>query len=586
MEKHFLTTLLYGLFCTLPATAQFRDITQSAGLPLKGYSQGIAIGDYNNDGWEDLYISVETGNNRLCKNNGDGTFSEVADDLGLAFSEKTKTAVWGDFNNDGWLDLYVANLRTADQLLLNEGNGTFENITEQAGISNVTPNPTSVNLADVNQDGFLDIYVSNFKAENILYINNGDLTFTDKTLESGTTDTGSSMGSLFFDYDGDGDQDLYLVHDNIEPNILYENDGTGHFTDVSRATRTNVRGYGMGVAVGDVNNDALPDLYITNLFKNYLLINQGNGTFFERAQPTQTDDFGMGWGTTFLDFNNDGLQDIYVSNDSYFSEFDNVLYENRGDLDGQGVRFEKVAANTQSWQAGYGIACFDHNQDGQTDLTLANYGENDYTQLFRNENTKNNYLDLFLVGTESNRQAIGATVIIETDNGQKYYQTLTAGHGWASQNSSRLHFGIPKEISITNIQISWPSGLTQTLAPLPLSSAYTVVEGEAPKVGIYPSALVTSIVESKIQRSPTISVFPNPAKDHFSVTIKTNSPNDYWLNIFNSQGQRIGEPRFMPNLTGKETILIHPLPNASSGLLFIQLRSTNHLLTKKISYEK
>lgn len=586
MKKYFLTTLLYGLFCTLSATAQFRDITQPAGLSLQGYSQGVAIGDCNNDGWEDIYISVETGDNRLCKNNGDGTFSEVADDLGLAFSDKTKTAVWGDFNNDGWLDLYVANLRTADQLLLNKGNGTFENITEQAGISNVAPNPTSVNLADVNQDGFLDIYVSNFEAENILYLNNSDLTFSDKTLESGTTDMGSSMGSLFFDYDGDGDQDLYLVHDNIEPNILYENDGTGHFTDVSRATRTNVRGYGMGVAVGDVNNDALPDLYITNLFKNYLLINQGDGTFFERAQPVQVDDFGMGWGTTFLDFNNDGLQDIYVSNDSYFSEFDNVLYENRGDLDGQGLQFEKVAANTQSWQAGYGIACFDHDQNGQTDLTLANYGESDYTQLFKNENAKNNYLDLFLVGKESNRQAVGATVILEIENGQKYYQTLTAGHGWASQNSSRLHFGIPEKTSITYIQIHWPSGLIQNLAPLPLSTIYTVVEGEAPKVGIHQSALVTNTIESKLQNKPSISVFPNPANNYFFITIQTTTANDYRLDIFNAQGQQISEPRFMPNLRGKETILINPLPNASSGLLFIQLRSTDHLLTKKIRYEK
>jgi len=577
MFKYKLLILIFPYFFLDGLTqTPYVDITQEIGMELSGKSQGIAIGDYNNDGWEDIYISVETGNNRLCQNNGDGTFSEVATELGLNFSDKTKTAVWGDFNNDGWLDLYIANLRTPDQLLLNKGNGQFENITQQAGIDNQNHNPTSVNLADINNDGFLDIYVSNFDAENRLYFNNGDLSFTDYTLASGATDKGSSMGSLFFDYDGDGDQDLYLVHDNIEPNILYKNDGTGHFTDVSTSSRTNVRGYGMGVTVGDVNNDALPDLYITNLYKNYLLINQGDGTFYEKAKPFNVDDFGMGWGTTFLDFNNDGLQDIYVSNDSYFSDFDNVLYENKGDL-----TFKKVAETTISRQAGYGIACFDYNQNGQTDLVLANYGEVDYTQLFINENTKNEWIGFYLVGTNSNRQAIGTSIILETENGKKYYQTLTAGHGWASQNSTMLHFGLPDNVRIKNIKIYWPSGLIQTITPHLLREYYTVLEGELPIMGIQKETLATTTSTVEFKETVSIGVSPNPNNGEFNLKLEGIDESEVQIDFVDIMGRSI-QPIQTINRFPNFGIT---LSKKSSRLIFACIQTPKKNILKKIIIE-
>ena len=212
----------------LAQNAYFSDVTLNAGIPSFGNSQGVAVGDFNNDGYEDFYVSMDIGENQLYQNNGDGTFKEVAPSLGLNIAAKTKAAVWGDINNDGYLDLYLANLRSNDQLFLNSGNGTFTEITQQAGIINFE-NPSSVNMADVNNDGYLDIYISNLLAENILYLNNRDLSFQDYTRASGATDTGSSMGSIFFDYDKDGDQDLYLVHDHAEPNFLYQNDGNWSF---------------------------------------------------------------------------------------------------------------------------------------------------------------------------------------------------------------------------------------------------------------------------------------------------------------------------------------------------------------------
>ena len=324
--------------------SHFYDITGSSGIPGFGSSQGIAVGDYNNDGYEDLYISMELGENRLYHNNGDGTFQEVAGKLGINIAAKTKTAVWGDLNNDGHLDLYLANLRTNDQLFLNSGEGVFTEITRQAGINNFA-NPSSANMADVNNDGYLDIYVSNLAAENILYLNNQDLTFWDYTLASGASDTGSSMGSIFFDYDKDGDQDLYLVHDHAEPNFLYQNNGLGQFTEVGALTGANAQGLGMGVDIGDVNNDGFSDIYITNLFKNNLLLNRGDGTFGNVSQQAGIEDFGMGWGTSFLDYDRDGWVDIFVANDSDFSPFSNVLYRNQGD-----ATFKPMALNdTLNW---------------------------------------------------------------------------------------------------------------------------------------------------------------------------------------------------------------------------------------------
>ncbi len=227
---------LFGCLCTFSATAQtisFSDITNSAGIGSVAVNSGVAFADYDNDGDDDVYVSVLSDKpNKLYQNLGNNTFMEVSGTTGAAYNGSTLASVWGDVNNDGHIDLYLGNSQQPNILYLNNGNGTFTDITATAGVAD-GGQPRSVLMADVDNDGFLDIYVANLAAPNVLYRNNGDLTFTDVTEASGATDDQIAMGSIFFDYDNDGDQDLYLTHDARQANILYQNDGTGHFTNVA-----------------------------------------------------------------------------------------------------------------------------------------------------------------------------------------------------------------------------------------------------------------------------------------------------------------------------------------------------------------
>ncbi|MEL6865529.1 MAG: VCBS repeat-containing protein, partial [Bacteroidota bacterium] len=293
----YLSILMAGLFtCSIlqAQQAQFDDISESCGLTDNNRNIGVAFGDYNNDGHDDIYVSRPIGENLLFEALGDGTFEEVGVLAGVNVAEKTRTAVWGDINNDGWLDLYLGQLDAPNRLFLNDGNGQFTDISEEAGISAAESKTRTVLMADVNNDGWLDIYDANFEQQNALYINQGNTTFVDEVYSSGATDFKKAMGAVFFDYDNDNDLDLYLTHDGNEEFILYQNDGEGNFLDVSVSANADMRGLGMGVDFGDVNNDGYLDLYVTNLLENFLLLNNGDGTFTDIGQAAGVDDIGMG----------------------------------------------------------------------------------------------------------------------------------------------------------------------------------------------------------------------------------------------------------------------------------------------------
>ena len=267
-----------------------------------------------------------TGPNHFYKNLGNGVFEEIAEEMGLGFRGNSRTSVWGDLNNDGFEDVYVGNLNEPDVLYLSNGDGTFSDITEIANITNDS-RVFSANMIDINKDGWLDIYISNSNADNVLYLNTGQEmpTFVNYTSEAGLKDTRHCMGVVFFDMDNDGDEDLYVTHDANIPNTLYENDGTGHFKEIGVQAGVDYRGFGMGVDAGDLDNDGDMDLYVTNLYANVLYINQGDNTFLDFTEISDVGDVGMGWGASIFDFNNDGLNDIYVGNDSYFYPLPNLL---------------------------------------------------------------------------------------------------------------------------------------------------------------------------------------------------------------------------------------------------------------------
>lgn len=522
-----LSFLLLALMARLlPAQPLFFDGSAGAGIGHPGRNFGVAFGDYDGDGADDIYISRHNAPNLLYRAIGNGQFMEAAAQAGIAHAGTTNVSAWGDFDNDGHLDLYLGNRDEPNILYHNNGDGTFTDISVSAGV-NSGHRTRAVLWGDVDRDGYIDLYVANLAAPNYLYHNNGDGTFTDITAAANAQDFGIAMGSLFFDYDNDGDLDLYLTHDANQPNILYHNDGTGHFEDVSVASGANIAAQGMGVDFADINHDDFFDLYITNLYENVLLLSNGDGTFAEIGGPAGVDDLGMGWGTVFLDYDNDGYSDIYVSNDTYFAPFDNLLYRNLGN-----ETFEVVSEGTPltSPMAGYGVATGDVNSDGKPDLLLVNAGSQDGNQLFLNSTENgNHFVKVRLRGTESNAAAIGARVTVEA-NGQVQMDEVCAGMGYASQNSFTLHFGLGEATVIDRLSIRWPNGAVETYEGLAVDQHYFITEGEG---------LVTSVHEQA--KAPFVfRVWPNPIHEELWLEYGANDQGrGGQLYIFDALGRGI-----------------------------------------------
>lgn len=494
------------------AQANFKEVAQALEVDaVQGY--GTAIVDYDNDGLNDLFITARNTLLRLYKNMGDGTFTNTTYAAGLRYTGEYYQSCWADINNDGQLDLYLGKSgNQKNQLFLNNGDGTFTNISASAGVDH--SGKTVANMfSDVDGDGFIDLYLAIPHAPNVLYKNNGDLTFTDVTETSGAVDELIAMGAGFFDYDNDGDPDLYLVHDTDQANILYENDGTGKFKDVSVTSGTNYAGQGMGVDFGDFNNDGFQDIYVTNMWANVLYKNNGDGTFEDVTTQAGVGDEGMGWGVTWFDHNNDGWEDLFITNDAIFLEPQNVLYENQKD-----GTFAIVSENTvlAGEKASYSVAAGDLDNDGDIDLWVGNPSGSFRSELFINELEAGNYVTLRLAGTQSNQSAIGAKVQVDLGD-RLMMKEVRSGTGYAQQNSLELHFGLAEAQVIRKITVSWPSGNVQQFDSVLPNARYALKEGgELTHVEII-TPLVTSIENEAFERQ--VSVYPNPASDRLFIAL-------------------------------------------------------------------
>ncbi|MEL7120529.1 MAG: FG-GAP-like repeat-containing protein [Bacteroidota bacterium] len=569
--QHWLAGL--SLFClTQVSSAQniFTEVSTQVGINAIGANIGVAFGDYNNDGLEDLYIATREGDNKLYKNIDGTRFEEVGRRSGVGYKGSSRVCVWLDINNDGFLDLYVGNFGEKDILYFNNGDGTFRNISDFAGIFGAE-RVFSVSAVDINQDSWVDIYVANFKEENKFYINNGNNTFSEEAEKRGAISKLNAMGTLFFDFDNDNDNDLYLVHDG-QPNILYENIGGGNFKDVSSSSKTNDDGFGMGVDVADVNRDGLLDLYVTNLFENVLYINQGDGIFKDVSTESAVDDYGMGWGTTFLDYDNDGWVDIYVANDSYFSDFPNILYKNRGGLNFEPVAFtEKVS----SMKAGYGSASADFNNDGQIDLALANAGKQDRFELFQNNGYNNNWVKFQLQGVESNKFAIGARIELIDENDVLHTDEINIGSGYASQNSYRLLFGLGQASLIKSLKIRWPSGKRQSFENIDINQFYKIVEGQAPQA----VNLTTSNNDILVKRFQ-LNLFPNPASKELNLTFEVEKKIAVAVNVMDQNGKILHQMAPHNAAVGTNQITINGLSSWPNGMYTIKLITDQGVVSK------
>jgi hypothetical protein len=452
----------------------FTDVTDKSGVQGEGYDMGVAVGDFDNDGWPDIFIASVT-KNHLYRNNHDGTFTDVTDKAGVGLpmykNEKmwSAAAAWVDYDNDGKLDLFVSNYCrwhvNGDPVCMSGGR-------ERAYCHPKFYEPLP----------------------NTLYHNNGDGTFTDVSEKTGIAKVlGKGMGVGLNDYDGDGFIDIFVANDNM-PNSLFHNLKGKSFEEVAldvgvAYAETGKAVSGMGAEFRDIDNDGLPDIWhtATELETFPLFRNIGNGMFVDITGKSGLARYTLemsGWGNGVGDFDNDGLKDLIVGrsnvldNISDFSErtFSEPLsiFRNMGSMKFEEVSTEKDSP-TQMRLPYRGIVIGDLLNTGHLDVVTT--ALNNKARVLRNSTSNsNNWIKFQLVGTKSNKMAIGAQLKVTTDDGSNQYDVISASAGYQASRDPRAHFGLGPFTSVKQVEIKWPSGIHQVVKDLPANQIHKIEE--------------------------------------------------------------------------------------------------------------
>lgn len=579
--------LLFAALCAWPASAQkaagaasqdqaapaqlpqLLDITRKAGItfehlstPDKRYildsmSGGVALIDYDRDGWPDIYFTnapdVETlqaggtgpakARNALYRNNHDGTFTDVTAHAGLEYPCWSMGAVVGDYNNDGWPDLLVSCFGGV-VLYRNNGDGTFSDVTVSSGLSSDKGWATGAAFGDYDNDGFVDLFVPHYVALDLkdlpalgskrtctyhdiavqcgprglqgspdnLYHNNGNGTFTDVSKQAGVDDPNHYFGlaSVWSDWNDDGKPDLLVANDG-EPNFLYRNDGNGHFTDVALESGIALNNDGseqanMGIALGDYLHTGRFSVAISHFSDEYTTLFRNDGKFsfndVSAAAGIQnaTAPY-VGWGTAFFDFDNDGWPDLLVLNGHVYPQVDSkevgtkyrepkLLFLNQRNGTFRDVS-TLVGPALQLPQVSRGLAVGDLFRDGHLDLVIENL--EGAPMILRPEGgARNHWISFELAGVTSNRLALNARVRV-TAGDLVQLDEVRSGGSYISQNELSLHFGLGTHDKIDAVEITWPSGHQEALKGLAVDRHYAVLEGQ----GVVP--------EERLRPSPATS---------------------------------------------------------------------------------
>jgi hypothetical protein len=487
--------LLLGVHVAFAENPPFTDVTSAVGLDgnREGTDRAIgqAWGDFDGDGWVDLYVTDTDGENLLFRNVRGQRFERVDDEAVALWNDYSGGAIFADYDNDGDQDLYVLNW--GENVLLQNDAGTFVDVTETAGVGGGDKNSQTASWGDYDEDGFLDLYVANWACYDRcgrpqegdidrFYHNNGDGTFTNVTNLLGGKVLGAGFVASFIDFDNDGDSDIYLVNDEfINPvgNALWRNDGAGCggwcWAEISAESNADSTLMGMGLATADFDRDGYLDFFFSNAGPMELLRSRGDGTFENVALQAGVEySEGIGWGTLFFDYNNDGWQDLYIAimDGSGEQNPGNPLFRNFGD----GTFGQVFQSGANDMGKTLGVASADYDQDGRVDLIIGNIDEG--YKLYRNvDESDNRWIAFKLNGADDvNRDAVGSRVYVTTNEGTQM-QEIIAGGSLGAGSELVLHFGVSAAAS-ADVEIVWTNGERQLFEGVATNQRYTLTYGD------------------------------------------------------------------------------------------------------------
>ncbi|WP_299217729.1 FG-GAP-like repeat-containing protein [uncultured Dokdonia sp.] len=536
----------------------------------------ISFFDFDQDGWDDITVPASATRDFRFFKNVEGTFEEI--NLGISSNNiQARHVIWVDFDNDGDYDFFATSDLGHLWLYRNEGDASFTDITDTSGLPSVTFPYWGSSWGDYNNDGHLDVFISvrdaNQEQGNLLFQGNGDGTFINTTLEAGIDTAGYiTFCSSFFDYDNDGDQDIYTANDKCTtPNTLYRNNGDGTFTDVSIESNTNLYMSAMSTTVDDFNNDGWLDIYVTNFYPpfeedvtvgNAYLINNGDGTFSNIALDNGTRFDSIGWGAVCLDVINNTHKDLYVSAsvNGVDGRLSSALYIN------DGLGNYTIATNTGIENddfISYSNAIGDIQNDGLQDIVVINANSEPISLWNNTSTTDNNWLKIKLDGTTSNRMGIGSRIKVGIGDNVYYGYTL-CGEGYMNQNSSAEFFGLGDATAVDYIEVTWLSGMIDRLENIDSNQTITILEGSSPLN-----------IEEFV--SNDLMVYPNPATNTIHFTYLGNEQL-VDIRIIDIHGKIIKTQRIL-NTNQEHTM---DLSNLAAGVYFLSIKDRDRNIVKKI----